>query len=216
MGCFAIACLSATIVFVLLLIVGGAGGWFLYSRAMNTFTSGQPANVAIEEPTEAQLRAAKAAIFRLRQATTRNEKAIVDFSEMDVNTLIAHDPVFARIRGKARIKIDDSLVAVEMSAPLDGIPLPKMKGRWFNGIVRLRCSYIDYQFAFDGQSAVANGYDIDLSSPFFSSFSRSFNQNFNDSFRRGLEQDRQGATFWKHIKSITVEKSRLVVEARQL
>jgi hypothetical protein len=216
MGCFAVGCLSAIVVLVLLLIVGGGGGWFLYSKAVNTFTSGRPANVVTEEPTNAQLRAANAAISRLREVITRNEKATVDFSETDLNALIGHDPAFARIRGKARIKIEDSIVTVEMSAPLDGVPLPKLKGRWFNGVVRVRCSYIDYQFVFEGQSAIANGYDFDLSSPFFSSFSRSFNQSFNDGFRRGLEQDRQGATFWKRIKSITVEKSRLVVETKQV
>jgi len=216
MGCFAVGCLSAIIVLVLLLIVGGAGGWFLYSKAVNTFTSDQPAHVAIEEPTDTQLRAAKATISRLRETATRNEKETIDFSETDLNTLIAHDPAFAKIRGKARVKIDDSIVTVEMSAPLDGIPLPKLKGRWFNGTVRLRCSYIDNEFVFDGQSAIANGHDLDLSGSFFSSFNRSFNQSFNDGFRRGLEKDSQAATFWKHIKGITVEKSRLVVETRQL
>ena len=216
MGCFAIGCLSAIIILVLLLIVGAGGGWFVYSKAVNAFTSDQPANVAIEEPTDTQLHAANAAIARLREATMGNEKATVEFSETDVNTLIAHDPAFARMRGKTRIKIDDSIVTVEMSAPLDRIPLPKLKGRWFNGIVRLRFSYMDNEFVFDGQSAIANGHDLDLSGAFFSSFNRSFNQSFNDGFHRGLEQDRQGTTFWKHIKSITVEKSRLVVETRQL
>ena len=157
MGCFAKGCLTLIIALFILggVVIGGV--WYLYGRAINVFTSSQPAAIQIEQPSDAQFQAAKGKLEQLRGAVSRNEETTVEFSAADVNTLIARDPAFAGARGKARVNIADSFVTVELSAPLNTVPLPKLKQRWFNGTARFQFTYDLGQFIVSAKSAEANG-----------------------------------------------------------
>src|SRR5438128_571522 len=75
----------------------------------------------------------------------------------EMNAMIAREPLFAELNNRARIAIADSIMTVEMSVPLDSAPLPKLKGRWFNGIGRFGFNFNFGQFAFEPKSGEANG-----------------------------------------------------------
>ena len=103
---------------------------------------------------------------------------------------------------------------VEMSAPLDSAPLPKLRGRWLNGGARFGFSFSLGEFAFEPKWAEANGHSFP--EEFFAAFTPSFNRRFNDGFRREGEKNDQAALFWKHIKTIAVDRDRLVVATQRL
>jgi hypothetical protein len=207
-GCFAKGCLIIVIAGIVLLGLGAIGTWFLYGKAI-AFTASEPADIRIEQPADADLRAAEQKLNRLRQAIANNEETRVEFTGPDVNTLIARDPGFVGMKNRVRVAIADSVMTLELSAPLHSVPLPKLKGRWFNGTARLGFSFVLGQFVFDPRSAEANGHV--LPAEFFAGFTQLFNRSLNDSFRQSLEKNEQQATFWKRIKTINLDGDKLVI-----
>jgi hypothetical protein len=144
----------------LLLAIVGVGGWYLYGKAISLFTSPQAVDVRMIEPTAGNFRAAEEKLNRLRQATANNQETVVEFSAADFNTLIARDPNFIGARNRARIAISDSIVTVELSAPLNSIRMPNLKDRWFNGSARFGFGLVLGQFVFDPKSGEANGHEL--------------------------------------------------------
>jgi hypothetical protein len=212
MGCFGKGCLIAIVIGLFLVAVVGGGGWYLYSKAVNLFTASQPIDVRVEEPSDAVSQAAEQKLNRLRAATSNNEEATIGFSAADLNALIARDPGFRGARNRARIAIADSVVIVDLSAPLDSAPLPKLKGRWLNGTAHFGFSFAQGQFVFDAKSILANGHDVPQE---FLGTIPSFTKSFNDSFRRGLQKNSQGSAFWGRIKTIGVEGDKLVITTQR-
>jgi hypothetical protein len=213
MGCFAKGCLTLVVVIVVLAtaIIGGA--WFLYGKAINVYTSTQPVNIHVEEPTDSQFQTAEGKLARLHQAIFNNQEIAIDFTAGDINALIARDPGFAGMRGRVRVGIADSIVTLELSAPLTAVPLPKLRNRWFNGRASFEFTYNLGQFVIGAKSAEANGRA--LPEQFFGSFNASFNRSFNERFQRDLQKSQEQATFWKRIKAIVVNGDRLIIQTQR-
>ncbi len=126
-----------------------------------------------------------------------------------MNALIARHPDFATVRSRIRTALADSTVSLDMSVPLDALPLPKLKGRWFNGRADFGFSYTLNQFNFEVKSAEGGGHRFpeSFSQGFGSSFTRSFNTEFHDSLGKNPEETK----FWSRIKRIDVEGDKLVM-----
>ena len=210
MGCFAKGCLTVLIV-GFILIAGVIGGtWYLYVKTVDNLTSPAPADVQVEPPSESQFQTAENSMERLRKAIANNKETTVEFTAADLNALFARDPDFQDWRGRIRIEIADSTMTIALSAPLNSIPLPRMKNRWFNGTARFSFTYEAGTFSFDIKSAEAGGHhvpDIFLSSSAISSF----NESMNRSFRDELRNNDRGSEFWNHVKTMSLEGDKLVV-----
>ena len=185
----------------------------MYGKAINVFTASQPASIQIEQPTDAQFNAAEQKLSQLRRAIWNDEETSIEFTAADVNALIARDPAFAGARGKARVAMADSIVTLELSVPLDQVPFPKLKSRWFNGTANFQFTYELGQFVIAAKSAVASGHA--LPEAFFGSFNSSFNRSFNEKFHEGLQKSNEQAIFWKRIKAIGVEGDKLIVKTQR-
>ena len=214
MGCIAKGCLFVLIVGALLIGVLGVSGWFLYGRAITMFTAPQSADVRIANESDVDLRSAEEKLNRLGQAAAGNEETTIQFTATELNAMIAREPLFADLNNRARVAIADSVMTVETSVPLSVARLPRLRDRWLNGTVRFRFTFAREEFVFDPKSAVANGRAFP--EEFLTTFALPFNRSFNDGFRRELERNAQAATFWKHIKSIALERDKLVVVTQQL
>ena len=141
MGCFVAGCLVVVAVVAFFIAVGGVGAWLLYGRAVTMFTSRQPADVRIANVSDVDLHNAERKLNQLGQAAANNEETTVEFTAAELNAMIAREPLFAELNNRARIAMADSLISVEMSAPLDAAPLPKLRGRWLNGGARFGFSF---------------------------------------------------------------------------
>lgn len=210
MGCFAKGCLITSLAGLTFLILIFGGAWFLYEKAVHTYTSAQPAELSIVAPTDAQFSSANQMLERLRSAAASNKSETIEFSATDLNALFARHPDFANPRRKIRFAMANSIMTVEMSVPFQNAPLPGLNGRWLNCTARFGLDYVYGQFTFLPKSLVANGHSapaLIFSESFVSSFNRSFSKSFSDTTRRNA----QAAAFWDRIKSMTVRDDKLVV-----
>lgn len=210
MGCFAKGCLTVLIVGFILIagIIGGT--WYLYVKTVDNLTSPAPTEVQIKPPSTSQFRTAENSMERLRKAISNNEETTVEFTAADLNALFARDPDFQDWRGRIGIEIADSSMTIALSAPLNSIPLPRMKNRWFNGTARFSFTYESGTFSFDIKSSEAGGHHVP--GIFLSSSSiSSFNESMNRSFRDELRNNDRGSEFWNHVKRMSLEGDKLVV-----
>jgi hypothetical protein len=212
MGCFAKGCLTVLILGFLFTAVIVGGGWYLYKKTFNNLTSPAPSDVRLEAPAQAVIQKAESSHARLDEAIAKNQETTVEFTGPELNALLARDSDFDFLRDKSRIDISNSTMTVTLSAPLDALPWPGLKGRWFNGTLRFTMAYAFGIFRMQLISAEANGHEFP--SIFVPSFNSSFNQSMNKGFQDELGRNERGTEFWNHIKSITLEGDKLVLTTK--
>jgi hypothetical protein len=103
-------------------------------------------------------------------------------------------------------------MTVALSTPLDALPWPGLKGRWFNGTLRFSMTYGFGIFQLDVKSAEANGHEFPTA--FLSAFNSSFNESMNKTFRDELARKEQDNDFWNHVKSISLQGDKLVITTK--
>jgi hypothetical protein len=215
MGCFAKGCLTVVVVAVVLGIVLVGGGLFVVNRGINLFTATTPAQIQTRPATPPELQLAKAKLDSLRSAIRNRVETTIEFTADDVNALLQNEPEFRDARSHARVAIANSIVSLDVSAPLDSAKWSRLKGRWFNGNIQFGFSYVDDNFNFDVRSAEANGYQFPRAL-LTAEFVQSFNRSFNDSFRRESARRDGASDLWRHIRMATVQNDKLIVTTRAL
>jgi hypothetical protein len=212
MGCFAKGCLTVLILGFLFIALIVGGGWFFYKKTLNNLTSSAPADVRLETPTPAEIQKADQTHAQLNEAIARNQETTVEFTGPELNSLLARESDLSFLRDRSRIDISNSIMTVTLSAPLDVLPWPGLKGRWFNGTVRFSMAYDSGAFQIDIKSAEANGREFP--SFFLSNFNSSFNESMNKGFQDELGRNERGNEFWSHVKSMRLEGDKLVVTTK--
>src|SRR5205085_10680926 len=146
--------------------------------------------------TPAHAKAAKNNLHMMKEAIASNQTTAVEFTGPELNHLLARNSDLSWLRGRSRIDIADSTMTVALSAPLDKLSWPGLKGRWFNGTVRFSLSYNSGLFQLDFKSAEANGHEFPTT--FLSSFNSSLNERLNEEFLKERDRNRRGNEFWDH------------------
>lgn len=188
-------------------------GWYLYHQVTTNLISSAPSDIRIEAPTEAESRVAEDSYARLKAAIDNNTETTVAFTGPELNALLLSNTDLSFLRNRGRIAIANSVMSIDMSAPLDALPWPGMKGRWFNGTVRFTFAYTDGRFRVDLESAKAGAHEFP--SAFLSAFNSSFNKSMNESFEEELDKNRRETEFWKHIKSMSLQGDKLVITTKR-
>lgn len=215
MGCFAKGCLTVVVVVLVLGIVLIGGGLFVVNRGINLFTATAPAQIQTRPATPTELQLAKAKLDSLRSAIRNRVETTIEFTADDVNALLQNEPEFRGARNHARVAMANSIVSLDLSAPLDSAKWSRLKGRWFNGSIQFGFSYVDDNFNFDVRSAEANGYQFPRAL-LTSDFMQSFNRSFNDSFRRESARRGDASDLWRNIRMATVQNDKLIVTTRAM
>src|SRR2546421_2020726 len=146
------------------------------------------------------------------EAIARNQETTVEFTGPELNHLLARESDLSWLRGRTRIDIADSTMTVALSAPLDTLPWPGLKGRYFNGTLRFSMSYGSGIFLLDLKSAEANGHEFPTA--FLSSFNSSFNESMNEEFQKELRKNNRESEFWSHVKSISLQGDKLSITTK--
>ena len=207
MGCltiFAVLALAGALVF--------GGIWYFYVKSVDALTSAAPIAVLMEPPSDAQVAAATEKFERLRTAAVTQQPLTTEFTAAELNALIARHPSFSEWRGKARVAIENSELTFDLSVPLRDVPLPRVRGRWFNGSVRFALAYDEDQFTLGVKSLSANGRDIDLG--FFQTMADDINKGFNEGFDKSQRENPQSNEFWENVRSIEVRDDRLIITTK--
>lgn len=195
--------------------MAGGGIYYLYGKMLDRLTSAHPRNVEFASYSRDRVQIARLTLDRFQAALSDNRQDTIEFTAGDLNALVAEHPDFAHARGRVYFTIADSSMTLDLSVPLDHVPFPRLRGRWFNGKVRFSLNYEYDQFSFGSMLVESGRWRIPnwlLSPTFASSFSRSFSNNFNQS----LSRNPAGAVFWKHIKSIVVQGDNLIVTTQKV
>jgi hypothetical protein len=136
----------------------------------------------------------------------------IEFTAGDLNALIARHPDFSDLRRKARVGIANSILSLDVSVPLDSIPLPRMNGRWLNGSVNLGLTYDEDRFDLNVRSLAANGREID--STFFDTMADWVNDTTNRSFDESQQENPRFNDLFESVKSMAVIGDKLVVTTK--
>jgi len=214
LGCFGRGCLVALLGSIAVALIAGGGIVFIYDKAVDRFTSAHPVNVPVAGHDHNSLQIAKLTLDRLRAALAENREETIEFTAADLNALVADHSDFAGVRGRVYFGIADSAMTLELNAPLEALPWPRLKGRWFNGTLRFTMDYEYGQFTFGPKFIRSRQWQVPdwfLTSTLGSSFVRGFNTGFTRDFNRSMQKDPLSATFWNHIKGITIDRDKLVV-----
>ena len=212
MGCFAKGCLTVLVVGFLFLAVIVGGGWYFYKKTFNNLTSTGPADVRAQTLAPAQTKSADDSAARLDEAITRNQETTIEFTGPELNHLLSRETDLSWLRGRSRIEIADSTMTVALSAPLSALPWPGLKDRWFNGTLRFSMTYASGTFQLEIISAEANGNEFPSS--FLSAFNSSFNESMNEEFQKELRKNNRESQFWNHVKSISLNRDKLIITTK--
>lgn len=212
MGCFAKGCLTVLVLGAFFIAAIGVGGWFIYKKTVNNLTSYSPGDVQVEAPTPAQIQSAESTRAHLDEAIAREQETTVEFTGPEINYLLARNPDLEFIRGRSRIEIADSVMTVTLSAPLNRLRLPGLKGRWFNGTIRFSMTYASGKFELEIISAEANGNE--LHSSFLSAFNGAFSESTNEAFEETLDRNERGHEFWSHVKTMSLQGDKLIITTK--
>ena len=205
MGCLAI------LIAGFLLMAGVIGtAWYVYHKLATTdLISDRPADVRLEPPTDAELRAAENTLARVKTPTGREET--VAFTATDLNALLARDPDFRELENRARIDIQNSVMTLTLSAPLDSVFWDGRGRRWFNGTVRVTGSYDAPDFDIHLESVTGGDYEV----PGFvlSQINSWINWGLNENTSHWDEGDFDSEV-WKRVKSIRLEGDKMMVTTK--
>ena len=212
MGCFAKGCLTVLVLGFLFIAVIGGGCWYFYKKTFNNLTSTAPIDVQVQKPSAAQVQTAEQSAAQLDESISRNRETTVEFTGPELNHILQRNSDWDFLRGRTRIDIADSTMTVAMSAPLDALPWPGLKGRYFNGTVRFSMTYGSGTFQLEIISAEANGNEFP--SAFLSAFNSGFNESMNKAFQEELAKNERGNEFWSHVKGIALRGDKLVITTK--
>jgi hypothetical protein len=212
MGCFAKGCLTVLVLGFFLVAAVGLGGWWFYKKTFNSLTSAGPSDVRIEAPTPEVIQKAESSQARLDEAIARNQEATVEFTGPELTVLLAREADLDFLRDRCRIEIANSLMTVTLSAPLNRLPWPGVKGRWFNGTLRFSLEYANGSFELDILSAEANGREFP--DVMLSAFNTSFEEAMNTSFQDEVRRNDRNTEFWNHVKTMKLQGDKLVLTTK--
>jgi hypothetical protein len=210
--CCGLGCASIFLVLIAALALFFGGLYYLYAKTIDALTAPAPVAVLMEPPSDAQFAAANDKFERIRTAGVMQQPLTVEFTAPELNALIARHPAFSDWRGKTRVDIADSIMTIDLSVPLSGIPLPRVRNRWFNGTVRLALAYDADRFVLGVKSFTANGQDIDMTG--WQTFADEINTSFNEGFDRSQRQDARSNEFWENVRSIEVRDDKLILTTK--
>ena len=189
-----------------------AGTWYLYIKAVDSITASAPTTVQLEEPSPEQSAAARAKIDQLRNAAATGQAMTAEFTAPELNALIARDPKFSDLRGKMRVDMKDSIMTLDLSVPLTGVPFPRANRRWFNGSTSFGFSYDESGFSFSPRGVEANGYTI--AEELFADLAPTIDNYFDTEYGKGSEANTEEERFWQQVQSMKVEGDRLIISTR--
>ena len=216
MGCFAKGCITLVILLMVLGLLVGGFGWYMF-RNITAFISPTPVPIRTYPATAEQYQEVIARYTDFIKALNAGQAATLTLSADDLNTLIARDPEFKDVRGKMFMSIEKDELIAETSFP---IPEDKRRfgsgGRsrgYFNGRARFAASYSGGELtvfvrkieSMDGKPMS----DMMLSFINKADLTQWFNQSMRDERRKGTAW----AEAMSKVQKVVIEDGHIVATA---
>jgi hypothetical protein len=205
-GCWGCGCGILAAVVLLIIAFLGASGYYVYHAARNLT---DPTAVAVPQYDggDAAYQAASQKVSAFQQAIERAQPATLRLNSDEIDTLIAHNPAYAK---RLFVKLTGSDATVQMSLALASFEKVILTDRYLNGTGSFGVSFDpeSKDVNFDLHSIEVKGTEIPAN--VMTSFSQSFNTNFN----ARLQANPAARDFLNHTQKITIENGELVIEAK--
>lgn len=140
-GCFLKGCLTLFIVFMIMGMMIGALGYYIYSAAL-PFISEEPGNIRVSAATDEQYQALIERLKPFNDALESGHAATAELTADDIDTLIARDPHFEDVRGRLYISIVNNRLVADVTTPIDNAQVNGPKA-FFTGRFTVDASIVD-------------------------------------------------------------------------
>ena len=208
-GCFFWGCIISIILFVCFLIVMAVLA-FLGKKVFDigmSYLAEEPAEIAIYEPTPDEAEAVQEKFRNVREGVKARKGERYSFSGNELNALIATDPEFKELRGRAYLTIEDGQITTDASIPLGeltGIQL--FKGRYVNGKVQLEITATNGRLQVFLQEIEINGKKVP--EQFMAAISK-------ENIAKKLANDSDFQNAMRNIERIDVSDGKIVIQAKK-
>lgn len=209
MGCVAKGCLTLAVVAILLIAVTG----YLSYRGVQMvrgYLSDHPANVRVYPATDEQYQAVQQKLAPFVTGLENNQRASVELTADDLNTLVARDPNFADLRGRAAFSLARERLVADLSVPLNVGRTGERSQIYFNGRFETGLLVDDGVVSLQPRAISVNGASVPrwlmdlLQKP---EAMKGFDQAFNDN----VNQEPKVRDVLRHLRTLRIEGDRLVL-----
>jgi hypothetical protein len=152
-GCFFWGCLSVLLLLVAMLVLVVV----LFFVARDRLTSPNPQPVPVYQSKPGQYEEVNARLKKFDAAAQADRPAQLELTADDLNTLLTNDPQLKKFAGKAFVRIEGQQVSLDLSIPLDELPVPFLHGRWLNGALSVEPSLRDGRLVLVPKRLIVNG-----------------------------------------------------------
>jgi hypothetical protein len=208
-GCVLKGCLVLFIVVMLMGVIMGTVGTYLY-YGFAPFLTPEPAPIRIYPATDAQYQAVLAKVRPFSQAIEAGVEAPLELTADDLDILIARDPAWADLRGKLYLAIVNNELVADVSTRADEEDNSQVQ-LFFNGRFFLRASIAGGEF-----TAVMRRLETLSGKPLPSLLARcvaspGFAQSWDESINRRIKDNSYLARYLSRLRTATIEHSRILV-----
>ncbi len=205
-GCFFYGCLVAIILAVLALIVVSVGGYFGYRAFLglvNEYTSTTPVTLPKVEMSEEDHKALRERIDAFKKALDEGADAEpLVLTGDELNAALAENP---EVAGRVYFIIEGDKLKGQVSMPLDALPLPGVKGRYFNGKATFLASLHDGHLVVQLDEAEVNGKP--LSEQMMAGLR-------NENLAKNAVDDPKNAEFLNKLASLQIKDGKITIKAK--
>jgi len=218
MGCFGCGCTIAIVLVLLLIVLGVVGGRFAYN-AVQGYTSESPATVATTDGGDAVYATAHQKVNDFGDAFEHVQPATLHLSGDEINTLIARDPAYAKLRGHLHVTLQDNQAVIDSSDLIGDLAQAAFGAggakwpfadRYLNARSTGTIGFDPtmHAISFNFTAVQANGQTVPPSA------CTGLNVDFNIFLNQALQQNQLARDFLARVHKADIENGELVIEIK--
>jgi len=205
-GCLFYGCLGG-LVLLLVVVIAGLIGLRYAKKMYYEFTDSQPTALPAVKLSQPEIEALRHKVDDFRESVKagRHTRPLTLTGD-EINALIAGDKDLQGMKGKFYVSLENDQVKAQLSVPLDELNLPIFKGRYLNGAATLSVFLHNGSLFLIPQDITVKG------KPLPGVYSQSIRKQ---NLARDMDNDPKASDALKHIQSIEVTNSELVIVPKE-
>jgi hypothetical protein len=208
-GCVLKGCLVIFIVVMLMGVIMGSFGTYLYYGFL-PFFSPEPVPIRVYPATDAQYQAVLAKVAPFNRALETSMEKPLELTAEDLDILIARDPAWEDLRGKLYLTIVNNELVAEVSVPFNAQSGPQFP-LFFNGRLTMGASIAGGEFtAVMRRMNTLSGRELTGMLARLAT-SPGFALSFDDTINRRIKDNSYLAPYLAKIRTAAIEHNRILV-----
>lgn len=208
-GCWGCGCAVLAAIAIAAIAIFVFFGRSIYSMARN-MTSEQGITIQTTDQGDAVFTSAQQKVAAFQQAIDQHQPASLHLTGDEINTLIARDPAYAKLKGHLHVDLKGDTAALQASFQLGQFETFMLADRYFNGTVTTGIGFdpATHQVSLDLRQLQVGDKPIPESS--ISGLNQALTQNANTQ----LQANPNARDFINHASKIAIENGELVIETK--